>query len=156
MSRLKLQAVQVGTNSDSTKNFAVDASQADGTLKISRGNLGATTQDVLTVAASTGKIDFPQLARTIGASGSYELPGGLILKWGKSASSATGSVTVALDFQNAVFNFSVTPDIAVGASAVFLNVDSSTTTKSGATVFARNQANNAYIAVNFFWFAIGN
>lgn len=58
---VKTPKVQVGISSDANKNFVIDASQADNTLKISRGNAGATTQDVLTVSA-TGVVSGPLLA----------------------------------------------------------------------------------------------
>ena len=44
-------AIQIGNSTTATQNF-VFASNGDGTAKISRGNVGATTQDVLTVSSS--------------------------------------------------------------------------------------------------------
>lgn len=82
MSNLNLKSAQVGTSTDPTKNFTLTAAQADGTLKLSRGNNGATFQDVMTVA-STGKVDFPQLARQNSTNGYVTLPGGIILQWGQ-------------------------------------------------------------------------
>jgi len=57
MSTVKTQRTQYGISTNPNNNFVVDASQADGTLKISRGNVGATTQDILTVSA-TGEVNF--------------------------------------------------------------------------------------------------
>lgn len=53
MSAVKSSKVQVGISTDPDNNFVIDASQGDGSIKISRGNIGATTQDVLKVD-STG------------------------------------------------------------------------------------------------------
>lgn len=53
MSAVKSSKVQVGISTNPDNNFVIDASQADGSIKISRGNIGATTQDVLKVD-STG------------------------------------------------------------------------------------------------------
>jgi hypothetical protein len=49
MSTVKTQRTQYGISTNPSNNFVVDASQADGTLKISRGNVGATTQDIIKV-----------------------------------------------------------------------------------------------------------
>lgn len=46
---VKTPRVQVGISSDPNKNFVIDASQADNTLKISRGSIGNTSQEVITV-----------------------------------------------------------------------------------------------------------
>jgi hypothetical protein len=51
--------VQLGDSATATNNFMVTAEAADGTMKIARGNKGATTQDILTVDAS-GKVAMPQ------------------------------------------------------------------------------------------------
>ena len=51
MSTVKTQRTQYGISTNPSNNFVVDASQADGTLKLSRGNVGATTQDILSVKA---------------------------------------------------------------------------------------------------------
>jgi hypothetical protein len=54
MSTVKTQRTQYGTSTNPNNNFVVDASQADGTLKISRGNAGGTTQEILTVPSDDG------------------------------------------------------------------------------------------------------
>lgn len=56
MSALKSSKVQVGISTNPNNNFVIDASQADGTLKISRGNIGATTQTVLEIPATEGSV----------------------------------------------------------------------------------------------------
>jgi hypothetical protein len=52
MSLLKANAAQLGQSGTATQNFTLDATAADGTMKLARGNAGATTQDILTVDAS--------------------------------------------------------------------------------------------------------
>jgi len=50
MSRLKTNAVQLGDNATATQNFTLRTNN-DGTMTLARGNVGATTQDILTVSA---------------------------------------------------------------------------------------------------------
>jgi len=53
MSLIIANAVQVGQSNDATDNFTLAVpSSPDGTIKLARGNAGATTQDVLSVDAS--------------------------------------------------------------------------------------------------------
>ena len=53
MSLLKANSVQIGQSSTATNNFTLSVpSSPDGTIKLARGNSGATTADVLTVNAS--------------------------------------------------------------------------------------------------------
>lgn len=54
---VKANAVQLGDSSTATQNF-VWQTNVDGTAKLARGNVGATTQDVLTVDAN-GKVSLP-------------------------------------------------------------------------------------------------
>jgi len=50
---------QVGSSGDPAKNFTLSVPAApDGTMKLARGNAGATTQDIMTVDAA-GKVAFP-------------------------------------------------------------------------------------------------
>jgi len=60
MSLIKANAVQIGQSPTATQNFtlAVPSSPND-TIKLARGNAGATTQDVMTVS-NTGVVSFPQ------------------------------------------------------------------------------------------------
>lgn len=51
--------VQLGDSTTATNNFMLTAQAADGTVKLARGNNGATSQDVMTVDAS-GRVAFPQ------------------------------------------------------------------------------------------------
>lgn len=44
--------VQLGSSPTATNNFTITAEAANGTMKLARGNAGATTQDIFTVDAS--------------------------------------------------------------------------------------------------------
>lgn len=67
MSTLKSTNVQLGQSNTATQNFTLTAAASDGTMKLARGNQGATTQDVLTVDASgnLGSIDNSGLERMV-------------------------------------------------------------------------------------------
>ena len=53
MSLLKANSVQIGQSSTATNNFTLSVpTSPDGTIKLARGNSGATTADVLSVNAS--------------------------------------------------------------------------------------------------------
>jgi len=51
---LRVKTLQLGDNATATQNF-VWTENSDGTAKLARGNVGATTQDILTVDAN-GKV----------------------------------------------------------------------------------------------------
>jgi hypothetical protein len=44
--------VQLGDSATAANNFTLTSAAADGTMKLSRGNAGATTQDIMTVDAA--------------------------------------------------------------------------------------------------------
>lgn len=66
MSLIKIIKAQLGLSGTPANNFVLDASADNGTMKLARGNAGATTQDVMTVAAD-GKVTFPQNTFNSGA-----------------------------------------------------------------------------------------
>ena len=53
--------VQLAASVTPANNFVLDASGNDGTMRLARGNAGATTQDILTVDAA-GRVGLPQLS----------------------------------------------------------------------------------------------
>jgi hypothetical protein len=59
---VKVNAVQLGDDATATKNLVI-RSNVDGSFTLARGNLGATTQDIMTVD-SAGKVLFPSGAQT--------------------------------------------------------------------------------------------
>ena len=65
MSLLKFIKAQFGISNTPSNNFTLDASAQDGTMKLSRGNAGATTQDILVVDAA-GKVTFPAGSQMLG------------------------------------------------------------------------------------------
>lgn len=59
MSQVKVNKIQLGQSATATNNFVVEVpSVPDGSMKIARGNVGATTQDVL-IVSSNGSISIP-------------------------------------------------------------------------------------------------
>ena len=65
MSLLKAIKAQLGLSNTPANNFTLDASADNGTLKLARGNAGATTQDILTVDAN-GRVAFTQGQSSVG------------------------------------------------------------------------------------------
>lgn len=63
MSLIKAIRQQLGLSVTPANNFTLDASADNGTMKLARGNAGATTQDVMTVDAA-GRVAFPQNLQT--------------------------------------------------------------------------------------------
>ena len=59
MSLVRFIKAQLGLSVTPANNFTLDASANNGTMKLARGNAGATTQDIMTVDAA-GKVSFPQ------------------------------------------------------------------------------------------------
>lgn len=54
MSLIKAIKQQLGLSVTPANNFTLDASADNGTMKLARGNAGATTQDIMTVDAAGG------------------------------------------------------------------------------------------------------
>jgi hypothetical protein len=64
MSLIKANAVQIGQSGTATDNFTLAVpSSPNGTIKLARGNSGATTQDVLSVDSS-GNVGFGTYTNT--------------------------------------------------------------------------------------------
>ena len=63
MSLIKAIKAQLGLSVTPANNFTLTAEANNGTMKLARGNAGATTQDIMTVDAA-GKVVFPQSNRT--------------------------------------------------------------------------------------------
>jgi len=125
MSLLKSNSVQIGQSATATQNFTLSVpSSPDGTIKLARGNSGATTADVLTVDAS-GNVT------TTLATGS--------VKFSQLSTSATEADNVASRTAKAWVNFNGTGTVAIRAS---FNVSSITDNSTGnftvtfATAFA--------------------
>lgn len=64
MSKVQGNAVQLGESATASQNLTITAN-GDGTFTLARGNVGATTQDLLTIDAS-GNVLFPADSNLLG------------------------------------------------------------------------------------------
>lgn len=71
MSTVKANRVQLGQSGTATQNFTFDASAANGTAKLARGNAGATTQDLMEIDGA-GKVTFPAGSEMIGVAQTWQ------------------------------------------------------------------------------------
>lgn len=147
--KIAINTLQLGDSATATNNFVLQTN-LDGTAKIARGNAGATTQDILTVDAA-GKVDLPQLVRSLGVTGSYTLPGELIIKWGYTTTSA-GSVTItfAVPFPTAPFSAVASAQNAANVVAVVNSFSVSTM-----TLYTHTGNTGSAAVANVYWIAIG-
>ena len=108
MSLLKANSVQIGQSATATQNFTLSVpSSPDGTIKLARGNSGATTADILSVA-SNGRLFF-------------NLPpiGSIIQIVGATASTSTDSSSTT--YADTGLSASITPTSASNRILVFVN-----------------------------------
>jgi len=92
--------MQLGQSPTATQNFTMTTG-LNGTMKLARGNVGATTQDIMTVDAN-GKAVFPQMARawnakTLTAGVTYTNGTGNDISVSITMTSTSGTSTMALD-----------------------------------------------------------
>lgn len=147
MSRLNINKLQIGLSGTATQNFHLEVPDSpNGTMRLARGNVGAALSDIFTVNAA-GEVDFPQMIRSIGATGYIKLPGGLIVQWGTGSFSTAGSaISFPISFPTA-------------CRAVLLGqggngggfIYSLTPTQTGFTGYT-----SAGTTGNHFWLAIGH
>ena len=94
MSTLKLNNVQIGLSNTQASNFVFAVPpNPDGSLKLSRGVVGLTTQDIMTVA-SDGNVTFPTGVGTVGEIAAFarsSAPAG----WVKCNGAALSRITYA-------------------------------------------------------------
>ena len=84
---IKTQNIQLGDSATATNNFVLSVpASPDGTVKLSRGNVGATTQDVLVVDAS-GLVKLTQGLQSLG-------------NYANDGAAATGGVAVNALYRN--------------------------------------------------------
>lgn len=124
MSLIKAIKAQLGLSGDPAKNFTLSVPAApDGTMKLARGNAGATTQDIMTVDAagkvgfSVGVLGFQYVAQDLGGFGKrfgVKFPtwlGGLVVNWGTrlnlnyGAAVSTATEDFAIPFANTDYSF---------------------------------------------------
>jgi len=149
MSLIKSILQQLGLSTTPANNFTFDASADNGTMKLARGNAGATTQDIMTVDAA-GKVAFPQLASTLATQGSHVLPNGLILKWGQGTSDASGNLTVTYP---TAFPTGTLQSVACASTAARITTVSSFSA-SGVVIYTHNTS-VVGVATDVRWIAIG-
>jgi len=111
MSLIKSIRKQLGLSVTPANNFTLDASADNGTMKLARGNAGATTQDIMTVDAS-GKVEFTSgllgFNFSLAADGYIQFPswcfGGFIIQWGTSTGGNPATTeTFAIPFPTACY-----------------------------------------------------
>jgi len=147
MSLIKSIKSQLGLSTTPANNFTLDASADNGSLTLNR-NSG---QDIMTVDAA-GKVAFPQMPQTLGTNGSYELPGGLIIKWGTltTGSSATSPVAFASAFTTACYVVSTNTQ---NTGPYVSNTNSLSVSGFNCDAWVMSGATRAAVIVN--WIAIG-
>ena len=87
---------QIGQSVTPANNFTLTAANDNGTMKLARGNVGETTQDIMTVAAD-GKVAFPATPAT-------PAPGDPAFSAYANAQSATGDLTLSTFTETFVTN----------------------------------------------------
>jgi hypothetical protein len=153
MSGLIKAQVQLGDNATATNKFVLDSSAANGTMKLSRGTFGATTQDILTVAAG-GAVDLPTLARSLGANGYYTMPGGFIIQWGNYAfTSYTNAPTITFPIAFPTGCMSATVFLSSSGNGAIPRITALSTTSFKPTYDSFSTASNT--ACTAYWIAIG-
>jgi hypothetical protein len=125
---IKVNAVSLGDSTTATQNFTLQTN-VDGTAKLARGNVGATTQDILTVNAA-GLVAMPQGLTLFSTVTTYLLGGARAL-----GTTYTNTSKMPM-FVN------VSTDVSTAASISAL-VDGAT------TYLGTSGASGAYVAVSF-------
>jgi len=98
MSIVKSIMKQLGLSGDPAKNFTFSVPPSpDGTMKLARGNAGATTQDIMTVDAA-GKVAFPATPTPTGGVGPA------FLAKTNAVQTLNGTVWTVLNFQVEMFD----------------------------------------------------
>ena len=148
--------IQLGDSLTATQNFTITAAAADGTMKLARGNAGATTQDVLTVDAN-GKPSFPQgpgagntnqsMVR-VNTANLFGSTNTVIRRFSTTVTSQGGDITYADSATlgalftintNGVYAISYTDGYAGGPSPVGISLNSAQLTTSVASITAADR-----------------
>jgi hypothetical protein len=110
LSLLKANSVQIGQSATATNNFTLAVpSSPDGTIKLARGNSGATTADILTVA-NDGRLSF------------VKPPIGSILQVVQAAKTNLFSTTSTSFTDITDMSASITPSSASSKIMIFVNL----------------------------------
>jgi hypothetical protein len=156
MSLLKAIKTQLGLSGTPANNFTLDASANNGTMKLARGNAGATTQDIITVDAA-GKMAFPAQGQNLISNGYVKLPGGIIIQWGFVTTPSGGPTTVTFPtaFSAGAFNIQATVVSDGGSANAGLAFVASVPTATSFPVGALTADTGAWAARTVYWQAIG-
>jgi len=169
MSLLKSNSVQIGQSATATQNFTLSVpSSPDGTIKLARGNSGATTADVLSVDAS-GNVALNELTATL-VTATLAGKGSVLAKsYGTSVSSSTdistqlkiayGTVSLSANTSSTITNLpftSVNTYVACGGqnvAPIYTNFAlGSVQRTSGSTLIVYSQDD---VSATVQWLAIG-
>lgn len=119
MSLLKANSIQVGQSATASQNFTITTpTTPDGTLKISRGNAGATTGDVIAVNAN-GAVGF-------GSTPAYGSAGQALISQGTGAAPTWGAAGATISDDTST-NASYYPSLETATSGASTTVKVSST-----------------------------
>lgn len=155
MSLIKAIRAQLGLSNTAANNFTLDASADNGTIKLARGNAGATTQDILTVDAS-GNVNFPvtkaietPVKSALNASGSapvYGCRAWCVFVGSTGAVSAGGNISVV---RNSVGNYTIAFTTALEDAnySVALSADGGSTNYE--TFIVTTRASGSFVLLHY-------
>lgn len=152
---IKSNVVQLGDSATATQNFVLQTN-VNGTATLARGNVGATTQDILTVDSS-GKPQFPQLLQSLDSAGYITMPGGLIIQWGQGSLSPNGAtyvstnITLSVAFTTATYQVFATLSTPVSNQTMTVAAANSTLSQIAVYMNSVSSVPNQ----SFSWLAIG-
>lgn len=170
---LKFIRAQFGLSATPANNYTI-RNPADGTLRISRGNAGAESADVLTFLANNGlqaasnpatgnrstllatmQKFADEFDASLAASGYQKLPSGLIVQWGAATSNNASDqgVTFPIAFPTAFRTVVLTPVNNAASPTCFGSIGAASV--SGFNFSLRNTAGSRVIEFAY-WMAIGN
>lgn len=140
---------QVGVSGTTTHNFTLDASAANGTMKLAR----ESGQDIMTVDAD-GKPRFNQLAQSLSTNGYKVLEGGLIIQWGGVDTNASGQavITFPVAFSTALFRIMIMP---YNGNSTVGNALSSTVSEASFNIVDALTATSVGAGISTNWIALG-
>lgn len=181
---LKTDNHQIGLSATASQNFNITTGN-DGTMKLARGNLGASIADVLAVAAdgvmsagaspATGSRSLAlatmqkfadEFGASLATSGWQRLPSGLIVQWGQgSGTTNAGSSTTTtfpLAFPSSCFQALAVANTPNGTDNMFVGGVSKNVSSASFTWMRPSGGSpgatgpGSGVSVSWSWFAVGN
>jgi hypothetical protein len=136
MSQLTVNTLQLGQSATPANNFVLTVpSPADGTIKLARGNVGSTTQDVISVNAA-GEVSFP-------ATGTF----GKILQVAQTVITSASSTNSTSFVDLGALSVSITPASASNKVLVLVDIKAGSFS-NGFFRLVRN-GNNIYLGDSY-------